>query len=342
MIGKYRATRAKYNIVVVRTPFRVSFLGGGTDYPEYYYRKGGQVLVTTIDKYGYIVLNKMSPLVEEKFRISYSKLEFANKIEDIEHNSVRGCFKFYNVQDNLYVSYAGDLPARSGVGSSSSFTVGLVNALHAISGRMVTKEQIALEAIYIEQKVLKERVGSQDQYSTALGGFRHIYFNQDGTIHSELIMLSQERKLQLERSLMFFYTGIKRTASEILKEQIEKTKSRDNDNALEELSHLVMEGKNVLLDQTKDLDDFGKILHQGWKIKKTLSSKVSNSEIDEIYQTALKNGALGGKLMGAGMGGTMMFYVPIPFQDRVRLALKKFVEFKCQFESNGTVILYLN
>lgn len=328
-------------IVIVRTPVRVSFFGGGTDYPDYYLRHGGQTLATTIDKYGYITLNALPKIIKERFLISYSRRELVDRIDEIQHPAVRACLDFFGVHDGINLNYTADLPAQSGLGSSSSFTVGLIHALHAFHRRLLSKEEMALLAIHIEQEVIPERVGSQDQYICATGGLRRIRFERDGLIHSDPIYLPAERLRALETRLMLFHTHETRLASQVLEEQVEKTKAKVLDRDLRLLGELVSEGRSIL-EGGRDLDEFGTLLHEGWEVKRGLSSKVSSASIDDAYRRGREAGALGGKLLGAGGGGFLLFYVPEGHQAAVREALADLVEIPFKFDWTGTTLLYLS
>jgi D-glycero-alpha-D-manno-heptose-7-phosphate kinase len=328
-------------IVIVRTPVRVSFFGGGTDYPDYYLRHGGQTLATSIDKYGYITLNALPKIVKERFRINYSRHEACNAVAEIRHPAVRACLEFFGVHHGINLNYTADLPGQTGLGSSSSFTVGLIHALHAFHRRVLSKEEMALLAIHIEQDVIPERVGSQDQYICATGGLRRIRFERDGLIHSDPIYLPPERLHALEASLMLFHTHDTRLASQILDEQVEKTKAKVLDQQLVLMNGMVDQGR-AILEGEGSLDDFGHLLHEGWEIKRRLSSKVSNASIDESYRRGREAGAVGGKLLGAGGGGFLLFYVPVERQDAVRAALADLVEIPFRFDFTGTSLLYLS
>lgn len=330
-----------HTIVIVRTPFRASFFGGGTDYPDYYLKNGGQVLATSIGHYGYITLNRMAALVEDRFRLNYSIREAVQEISEIRHPIVRAVFDMNKVDERINLTHTADLPAKSGLGSSSAFAVGLIHAIHTFYNRAVSQEKVALEAIHLEQDVLKERVGSQDQYITAMGGMRHIRFHQDGSIDSNPVILDPERRAQLEGNLLLFYTNITRYASEVLDEQLDNTKKGSIDSELLKLSGLVDQGREVL-ESRGDLDGFGELLHTGWEIKKRLSTKIVNPEISAAYESARKAGAVGGKLLGAGGGGFLLFYVPKEKQDAVRKSLSHLVEVPFKFDSSGSTILYIN
>jgi len=326
-------------MIISKTPFRISFFGGGTDYPVWYRINGGQVLSTTIDKYCYLTLRHLPPFFPHKHRIVYSKVEIVKDVDEILHPAVRAIFKFFNVKEGIELHHDGDLPARSGLGSSSAFTVGLINAMYALNGVIVSKERLAKEAIYIEREVLKENVGSQDQVAVAYGGFNKISFFGEDEIKIEPLILKKERLEQLENHLMLFFTGLSRIASKIAKEQIKNTPQKTKE--LTRIYQLVDEAVRILT-EGRDLKEFGELLNESWKIKRSLSNKISNAKIDDIYKTALGAGAIGGKILGAGGGGFMLLFVPPSKQPKVRKALKKLLEVKFKFENEGSRIIYYN
>lgn len=324
-------------MIISRTPFRISFFGGGTDYPVWYRENGGTVLSTTIDKYCYISCRYLPPFFEHKFRIVYSKNELVDEIDEIIHPAARETFRFMKVREGVEIHHDGDLPARAGIGSSSSFTVGLLHALYALKGKMVTKEQLAYEAIYIEQELIKENVGSQDQVAVAVGGFNKISFNKDGSVNINAIFLPKDKSQLLQNHLMLFFTGFSRTASEIANEQIKKTP--DKKQELSVMHQMVNEAISILNSNNTNLDDFGKLLHESWKLKRGLTNKITTSQIDEIYDIALQAGALGGKLLGAGGGGFMIIFARPEAQPRIKEKLKNLLLVPFQFETTGSQII---
>ncbi len=327
-------------MIITRTPLRISFFGGSTDFPLYYNNNEGEVLVTSINKYSYIYIKELyNYLYPYKYRIIYSKIENINTMYEIEHPSVRECLKYINNNKNLEIFYTGDLPARTGMGSSSSFTVGLINGLYSLNDIKKSKYEIGMDAIHIEQNLIKENVGSQDQLSTTIGGFNHITFNKNNIIVKQLI-LPEKRKNELKKNLLLFYTNDNRLSSSILEEQVIKTKNGQNDNILKNMKNLVKKSIDILLSD-KDLDDFGELMNINWELKKQLSSKISNDKIDNIYKTAISNGAIGGKLLGAGYGGFMLFYVPHNKQYDVINNIK-LNNINFDFEDQGSVIIYSN
>lgn len=325
-------------MVITRTPFRISFFGGGTDYPVWYEKNGGAVLSTAINKYCYVNTRYLPPFFECKYRLRYLKNEEVNEIRQIQHPSIRECLNFLDFKYGLEVQHNADIPGMSGLGSSSAFTVGFLNALHALSGENISKEKLAKDAIYIEQHRIGENVGSQDQTIAAFGGFRKIEFLPYEHMKIFSIDISSERKKELNDNLLLFFVGFQRNASEIAGEQIKNTPNKTEE--LHVMHRLVDDAYAILIDEKKSLDEFGELLHEGWKIKKSLSSKISNPVIDEIYDTAISSGALGGKILGAGGGGFMLFYVQKENQERVRSKLSGLLEVPFEFEEFGSKVIY--
>lgn len=326
-------------MIISRTPFRISFFGGGTDYPEWYLEHGGQVLAAAIDKYCYLTARYLPPFFEHKTRIIYSQMENVSRVEEIKHPAVRAILQYLRVDRGVEIHHDADLPARSGIGSSSSFAVGLLHALHALQGRMMSKYELAMQAIHIEQVMLKETVGSQDQFSASYGGLNHIRFNAGGEISVAPIVAPRERIEALNHHIILFYTGILRTATDVASTYVQNINSRRRQLRL--LSDLCQEAIRVL-SQGKSLTEFGEILHEGWEIKRSLSSKVTNHEVDEIYQTARKNGAIGGKLTGAGGGGFMMLFAPPDRHEDIRRAFRNLIFVPVNFDFNGSQIIFLD
>jgi D-glycero-alpha-D-manno-heptose-7-phosphate kinase len=324
-------------MIISRTPFRISFFGGGSDYPAWYRDNGGAVLSTTIDKYCHISCRYLPPFFEYRHRIVYSKFEHVNAIDEIVHPAVREVFRFMDVRDGLEIHHDGDLPARSGLGSSSSFTVGLLHALYALKGRMVGKRRLALEAIHIEQEMIRENVGSQDQTIAAFGGLNRIGFGGDNHIEVRPITIRADRLNLFQDHLMLFFTGFSRIASEVAVDTIRRIPDRREE--LRSLRDMVDEAAGIL-NGDGPLDDFGRLLDQGWKLKRSISESISTSRIDEIYDTARKAGAVGGKLLGAGGGGFMLFFVHSDARKRVREALKSLLHVPFRFEFLGSQIIY--
>lgn len=326
-------------MIITRTPFRISFFGGGTDYPAYYRENGGAVLSTTINKYCYISCRKLPPFFDHKSRIVWSLIEMIKNIDEIQHPAVREVLKFLKVDHGVSIHHEGDLPARSGLGSSSSFTVGLLSALMALQGKMTAKLELAKIAVHLEQNVMKENVGSQDQVAAAVGGFNKIEFNGENDFAITPVCLAPGRLHDLQRRLMLYFTGTSRTASEIAGEQIKSIPKKTSE--LKKMREMVDHALNIL-NSGMDLREFGKLLHESWLYKKTLSDRISNSYIDSIYEKALKTGALGGKILGAGGGGFILFFVEPEDQNIVRDAMSGLLEVPMQFENQGSQIVYYN
>ena len=325
-------------MIITRTPFRISFFGGGTDYPVWYKKNGGAVLSTSIDKYCYITCRQLPPFFKYKYKIVYSKLEEATSREKIDHPSARECLGHVSPNMNVVVAYDADVPARSGLGSSSSFTVGLLNALYGLSGHKKTKTQLALEALHVEQNLIKENVGSQDQVVAAFGGFNKINFEVSGKFRVIPLVINQERLDSLQKHLMMFFTGFSRTASKIAAEQIRLTPQKSNE--LNVMKQMVNEAADILRSKKRNLDDFGKLLHESWQLKRSLSPQISNSAIDKIYDIGRQAGALGGKLLGAGGGGFILFFARPEDQPRIKEKLKKYLHVPFKFENTGSQIIY--
>ncbi len=324
-------------MIISRTPFRLSFFGGGTDYPAWYRKHGGAVLAATIDKYCYITARYLPPFFEHRYCIIYSKMEYCQTPDQIEHPAVREVIKFLKIERGLEIHHDGDLPARSGMGSSSAFTVGLLHALHALSGRMASKRQLALESVHLEQEILKETVGSQDQVLAAYGGLNHVRFLDNGEIAVSPVTIAPQRTAELNAHLMLFYTGIKRTASNIADTYVTDIDSRRRQ--LRIMKDLVDESLAVL-NNGQDLRPFGELLHEAWQAKRSLSASVSNSDVDDLYESAISAGAIGGKLTGAGGGGFLLLFVPPERQDRVRASLNKLIHVPFRFEFSGSQVLF--
>lgn len=326
-------------MIIARTPYRISFFGGGTDYPSWYREHGGAVIAATIDKYCYLTVRHLPPFFEHRHRVVWSKIEQVGQINEISHPAVRGILDYIGVERGLEIHHDGDLPARSGMGSSSAFTVSLLNALHGLHGRMTSKHKLAMEAIHVEQTVLKETVGSQDQVSAAYGGFNHIRFLQNGEISVSPITISSARAHELDSHLMLFYTGIKRTASEVADTYVQNINHKKRQ--LRIMYDMVQESIEILA-SNKPINDFGALLDETWQIKRNLSSTVSNSDVDDIYQKARDSGAIGGKLLGAGGGGFMLIFAPPDCQERIRHTLNNLIHVPFKFEYSGSQIIFFD
>jgi len=326
-------------MIITRTPFRISFFGGGTDYPAWFKDNGGAVLATTIDKYCYINLRYLPPFFEHKTRIVYSKMEHVNDHTKIDHPSIRACLDYLNIHEGLEIHHDADLPARTGLGSSSSFTVGFLNALYALLGKMKTKEELCKEAIYVEQELIQERVGSQDQTLAAFGGFNYIEFKNNNDIQVSSVTIHPERLKELQSHLLLFFTGFSRIASKIAEKQIKNIPNKTKE--LKTMHQFVGEALDILKSETP-VTEFGKLLHESWKLKRTLSSSVTTPVIDEIYEVALKNGAIGGKLLGAGGGGFLLVFAKPQDQDLIKQKLKSFLHVPFEFENLGSQVIFYN
>lgn len=326
-------------MIITRTPFRISFFGGGTDYPTWYREHGGVVLATTINKYCHISCRYLPPFFEHKHRIVYSRIENVHHITEIQHPAVRAVLGWAGCERGLEIHHDGDLPARAGLGSSSAFTVGLIHVLAALDGKYVTKEDLAKNAIHIEQNIINESVGSQDQILAAFGGFNRIEFRRNDTFEVSPIILAKDRLHELQSHLMLCFTGFSRIASEISKSQIENFKSREVE--LRRMSEMVDEAIQILQNTNSPISEFGKLLHQSWLYKRRLSDLVSTPEIDTIYEAAVSAGATGGKILGAGGGGFLLLFVKPSLQSQVRDRLKHLVHVPFEFEDSGSrVVLY--
>lgn len=331
-------------MIISRTPHRISFFGGGTDYPAWYLEYGGRVLGAAIDKYCYISCRYLPPFFKHKYRIAYSKIETANHIDEIQHPAVREVLRyfnetlrFFNDSEGFEIHHDGDIPARSGMGSSSAFTTGLLKTLYALVGKIVSKEKLFKEAIHIEQDLIKENVGSQDQVWAACGGLNTIEFLKNKEIIVEPIIMKEEYLRSFENKFMLFFTGLSRNASVIAQEQIQNT--HRNRNELFKMGELVDEAYKILTSGKDDFVDFGRLLNETWQLKRKLSSKITTRDIDDVYEAAVKNGAVGGKLCGAGGGGFIVFYVEEENQERVRKALSNFLHVPFKFDFSGSEIM---
>ncbi len=324
-------------MLISRTPFRISFFGGGTDYPAWYQENDGAVLGTTIDKYCYITCRYLPPFFEHKHRIIYSQMERAQNIDEIRHPSARETLRFMGITEGMEIHHDGDLPARTGLGSSSSFTVGLLHALYALKGITPSKMQLALDAIHIEQEKIKENIGSQDQTLAAFGGFNRIDFSGKNNIQVRPITIKPQRLELLQDHLMLLFTGFSRTASQIAGEQIKQTPNKKRE--LTEMCRMVDEAINIL-NGNNDLLDFGKLLHESWQLKRSLTNKISTPYIDYVYEAATRAGATGGKLLGAGGAGFILFFVKPELQPEVKESLHGLLHVPFQFENLGSQIIF--
>ena len=327
-------------MIITRTPFRISFFGGGTDYPAWFKEHGGAVLGTTINKYCYLSVRRLPPFFEHRHRVVYSKIELPNSIQEIQHPSVKAVLsEHWKDQDGLEVHHHADLPARSGLGSSSSFTVGLLSAIGTLKGQIKSQRQLALEAIRIEQDVIQEHVGSQDQIWAAYGGTNIIRFKRDGDFECSPIVMPSSRHKELNSHMMLFFTGFSRIASEIAAKKIENIAHKEAH--FRALSDIVEEAASELQSKHANMKTIGQMLHASWELKRNLADTVTNAHIDEIYEAGLSAGALGGKLLGAGGGGFMLFFVPPESHQKVRQKLAHLVEVDFKIGSCGSkVVIY--
>src|SRR3989338_202361 len=323
-------------MIITRTPFRISFFGGGTDYPDWYRYNNGAVLSTSIDKYCYISCRLLPPFFDYRYRIIYSQREEVNKVSEITHPSVRETLNFLQEKRGLHIHHDGDLPARTGLGSSSAFTVGLLNALYAMKGIMPTKERLAKEAIYVEQEMCRDNVGCQDQTLAAYGGFNFIEFGGNNHLQVRSIIIPANTLQGLQRQLMLYFTGFSRNASEIARHQIDNIPQKQFE--LTTMYDMAFQALDIL--KKGDLEKFGKLMYESWKIKRELSTKISTSHIDALYDAAMRAGAIGGKLLGAGGGGFVLFFVPLAKQKAVKEKLKKLLLVPFEFENLGSQIIF--
>lgn len=324
-------------MIISRTPFRISFFGGGTDYPTWYQQHGGAVLAATINKYCYLTCRYLPPFFEHRIRVVYSKIENCQKPEEIQHPSARETLRFLRIGRGIEIHHDGDLPGRSGMGSSSAFTVGLLNALYALQGRVVGKKQLATESIHIEQDILKEMVGSQDQVCAAYGGLNRISFLQNGEFSVQPMTLTNKRIEELNSYLMLFYTGIKRTAATVANSFVPSL--ADRSTLMGKMRVCVDKGCEIL-NGNGNLSPFGELLHEAWQAKRALSSKISNKQVDGAYDAARSAGALGGKLLGAGGGGFLLFFAPPSKHAKIRKQLNRLIHVPFKLEFGGSQVIF--
>jgi len=326
-------------MIITRTPVRVSFFGGGTDYPAYYRRHGGATLATAVDKYVYVTVQRLTEYFDHKVQVHYSKVESVKAIDEIQIPNVREALRLLSIHRGVEIHLVGDLPARTGLGTSSATTVGLLKALHGHRGTLISDEEVARQAIHVEQEMIGERVGSQDQHICAHGGFLHLQFMRDGEVRVESLPLSQQRLSELEGRLLMMYTGVQRTANEILTDQLQRTREGDLDERLAAMKDQVVKGIDILTGPAP-IRRFGELLHEAWELKRSLSSSISTPWLDEMYARARAAGAIGGKLLGAGAGGFLLLFAEPDRQKDVRDALPELREVKFHFEPQGARIIY--
>lgn len=323
-------------MIITKTPFRMSFFGGGTDMESFFMENGGAVLSTTFDKYCYVNVRHLPRFFDYSTELSYAKIERVTDVNDIQHPAIREAMKMLDMHE-IRLTYEADLPARSGLGTSSSFAVGMINAFYALKGKYADKKKLADAAIYLERELCKEAGGWQDQIAASYGGFNRINFNSDGYEVLPLI-INPERKRQLNNNLMMFFTGFTRFSSDVQKANA--SNKADKVNQLKEMLALVDEAEKVLVDKQSDLDEFGRLLDHTWRIKRKTGNTVSTNSIDELYDKGLKAGALGGKLLGAGGGGFLVFYVEPDKQEKVKKAMEDLLYIPFEFEDGRTRVIH--
>ncbi len=324
-------------MIIVQTPVRISFFGGGSDFPEHFAKFGGAVLSTTVDKFCYLSVSYLSDFFQYKIKVSYSKTELLTEIRKIEHPAVRASLQHMGIDSNIEINYFSDLPARTGLGTSSSFVVGLLDALYAYREKRVSPRRLAKEAVYVEREIAGENVGYQDQYAAAFGGFNYIEFKSSKDVRVEQVICSPDRLKELENNLLLFYTGIQRYSSSIQEKHVGKIEV--NSKSLSKLAEMAGRGRDIL-NGGEELSEFGRLLAEGWTLKKSLGTGVSKPVIDEKYEAALRAGALGGKLLGAGGGGFLLLYAEPSDQPAVKEALAPFMEVEFHFEKRGSQVIF--
>lgn len=326
-------------MIISRTPFRISFFGGGTDYPAWYKEHGGAALATTINKYCYITCRWLPPFFKHKSRIVWSHIERVRNHADIQHPAVREVLAYLKPPHGIELHHDGDLPARTGLGSSSAFTVGLLHAIYGLTGIMPSKMQLAREAIYIEQERLAEHVGCQDQLAAALGGFNRMDFARDGGMNASPILMDKERLKRLQQHLLLIFTGLSRTASDVAAAQI---RAMPNNRQPMRNIHAMVDRAMTILQGREDLVVFGRLLHEAWQLKRRLTSKISTPAIDQMYETARRAGAIGGKLLGAGGGGFLLLFAPPERHASIVAALGNLLHVPIEFETMGSRIIFVD
>ena len=324
-------------MIISKTPYRISFFGGGTDYPSWYLKNGGTIISSTIDKYIYFSCKNLPPFFKHKHRIVWSNIELVKSFNNIKLKPARELLKHFNIKGGIELHYEGDLPAMSGMGSSSVFVVGMMNLLNSYCGKKISKKNLAKKSIFFEQKILREAVGSQDQIAATYGGFNKITFNKGGSFSVKPFLLKKKTINRLDNNLILLYTGLKRTAHDIASSYISKLQSSKKTNMINILN-LAKEGENALLNN--ELNKFAYLLHESWLEKRELDKSITTSKIDDIYKTAIKKGAMGGKLLGAGGGGFFLFYVPYHKQKNFIKYFKKFITVPFKFSFEGSRIIF--
>ena len=323
-------------MIITKTPFRMSFFGGGTDLPEFYKKYGGSVISTTFDKYCYVNVRHLPRFFDFKTHLTYSKMEYVNTVDEIEHPAIREAMKMLDMHE-LRLIYDANLPARSGLGTSSSFAVGMLNAFYALKGKYVDKRKLADDAIYLERVLCKEAGGIQDQIAASFGGLNRIYFSGD-KYEVNPIIISDNRKKILNDNLMLFFTGFSRLSSEIQKNTASNLEKKTSE--LKDMLYLVDEAEKILVDEKQDINEFGRLLDLTWQLKRRIGDKISTDSIDELYRKALNAGAMGGKILGAGGGGFLLFYVEKNRQEKVKEVLRDLLYVPFRFENGGTRVVH--
>lgn len=324
-------------MIITQTPFRMSFFGGGTDMESFFRENGGSVLSTTFDKYCYVTVRHLPRFFEYSTHLTYSKTEYVTNVEEIQHPAIRNAMKMLDMHE-IRLMYEADLPARSGLGTSSSFAVGMLNAFYALKGKYASKKKLADEAIHLERVLCGEAGGWQDQIAAAFGGMNRIDFTQDGEYHVRPIIIHPERKRQLNDNLLMFFTGFTRFSSDMQKANA--IGYAEKKSQLKEMLKLVDDAQEILEDKYADLDDFGRLLDTTWKLKRQTGGAITTDGIDALYDQGIRAGALGGKLLGAGGGGFLVFYVQPEHQARVREAMKDLLYVPFRFEEGGTQVVH--
>ena len=324
-------------MIITRTPFRMSFFGGGTDMKDFFTEHGGAVISTTFDKYCYVIVRHLPRFFDYSTELSYSRIERVTSIDDIEHPAIRNAMKMLDMHE-LRLTYEADLPARSGLGTSSSFAVGMLNAFYALKGKYADKKKLADDAIYLERVLCNEAGGWQDQIAASFGGFNRINFNKDGTYDVYPLIIHPDRKKQLDDNLIMFFTGFTRFSSDMQKANAKGY--HDKTKQLLEMLDLVDGAQKILTDKNADLDDFGRMLDHTWKLKRQTGGAITTNSIDELYQRGIDAGALGGKLLGAGGGGFLVFYVQPEKKKAVKEAMKDLLYVPFHFEDGGTRVIH--
>lgn len=326
-------------MIITKTPFRMSFFGGGTDMEDFFLKNGGAVLSTTFDKYCYVIVRHLPPFFDYRTELSYAKTERVKNIDEIVHPAIKNAMKMLDMKD-IRLTYEADLPARSGLGTSSSFAVGMLNAFYSLKGKYTSKRKLADDAIYLERVLCNEAGGWQDQIAASFGGFNRINFNTDGTYDVLPIIIHPQRKKQLDDNLVMFFTGFTRFSSDIQKENAKSNTKVDKKALKLQMLELVDEAEDILTDQHRDLDDFGRLLDQTWKLKRESGNAISTNEIDHLYQKGMEAGALGGKLLGAGGGGFLVFYVQPEYKEKLIQAMSDLLYVPFHFEEGGTQVIH--